>query len=518
MARKFGLILLCLWSLALVIPAGEIFAQANPIAGGNQPDPFPGPLDGDSWAVRPGSVYKEYVKPISGARDWRVTGTVYTYDVQEGPNNDPGDFLPNPIITIPVDDLQNAIRVEAVLSYWSGHNHTPNKRFKVNNNAWIFLPDQTTIESINPGKTEDLYLVQSNMVVEIPLSHLQQGNNTFVGDADNQVRPGFGWPQWGWTGIIIRVFYNPTLKTGAPAVTITSPAANTTIVHNQTPITASAPNASQVEILGYYLGLDEDGDGHYQDWHHAYFNPIRGTDMSIKGNIPSGPWDTTLVPNQAGGSIKLIARARAANGLWKVSPRIEGLSLSRNFSVHLFPSTNIPDNYRIAGTGVNSVKSNTLPVPTAFLNNIQSAQIYMRTWNGKAPTDNPVYKFNTATLPLGTELKNHDYAATFHTFPPANVQAANTFTITNSTHEHGVEMLWPSGTLLLRYNVAHNGGTGPTPTNTPILTPTHTPTPGVPTSTPTPLPYKRLLSNWNTPTNDNNADGLFNILDWLNLF
>lgn len=421
-------------------PSGPIPTQAPPPI-----DPDPGPTDGDTKSLQPGAIYREYTyvtNPDGGRRgEWRVTGT----DASASGAN---QFLPNKPLRLNVDDLQGAESAELMISMWGGHANTRDKKIRVNGNSWIPVPKVPTL----PADNEPNYMFQWNPIIDIPLSQLRSGNNTFEADACGPTCGGSTWPQWGWTGITLRIYYNAS-KAGAPDVSISNITSGQTISHNQTITTAST--GQRTDIIGYYNGIDEDGDGYYTDWHYDYI-VSRNNDrvMDIKHHIGTGSsvtWDTSLVPNQQAGGIKLIARSRAANGLWKVSPIVDNLSLTRDFSVYLFPGEDVPPRYNPRAS--RSSLSNQNPIPQQYLASAQEAYIYTRTWaqyvdrltvNGANIKGN-IYQQGT----LSTGFRNYAYGYNYLTVPVATLQPNNTTTFTYAGAEHGVEVLWPGPSLLI---------------------------------------------------------------------
>ena len=67
--------------------------------------------------LTPGQIYREYSRTMGGQKDWRITD----------PNSkQPGakEFLPNSILHIEIDDLDGAVRAEALFDRWGGHTGT----------------------------------------------------------------------------------------------------------------------------------------------------------------------------------------------------------------------------------------------------------------------------------------------------------------------------------------------------------------------------------------------------------
>ena len=164
--------------------------------------------------------------------------------------------------------------------------------------------------------------------VDVPLSHLQQGSNSFTGTNEGQFGSyGFGWGQFGWYAIIVRVYYDPATKTHVTG-SITSPANGATIGENPTLAVSVSGSASQVDVLAYYDGDDTDGDGVYKEYHHDYHRG-KSDGVAIKNHVGtdfSSPysvtWDNSWVPDQSG--IKVLARIKGSNGVWYVTPEVTG--------------------------------------------------------------------------------------------------------------------------------------------------------------------------------------------------
>jgi hypothetical protein len=86
---------------------------------------------------KPGDVYREYSTHNGGSTDWRVTDPNAT-------NPGAKKFLPNPVLSVRIDDPSHAIRAEALLDRWGGHTGTTPKKIRFNGNDWISLPELAT--------------------------------------------------------------------------------------------------------------------------------------------------------------------------------------------------------------------------------------------------------------------------------------------------------------------------------------------------------------------------------------
>ncbi len=398
---------------------------------------WPAPAAG--LGPQPGDVYREYPKSIKVGDNWRVT------DPNAG-NSGAKEFLPNPVLTIEIEDLEGALRAEVVIDRWGGHPGTSFKRMRFNGNSWIDLPELTTTPE---GRNPTCYMYQDNPVFEVPLEYLQEGTNTFKGTCGGQSCFSFDWGQWGWYGIIVRVYYDSTKA--HPAGQIISPTDGEKIGENPA-ITAEAfsdAGISRVEFLAYYEGYDLDGDGIYLQWHRRYNASNFSNLLGVADQEPyQVTWDTKWVPDQEPGAVKLLARIRDQNGYWFVTDAVEGLSLVRDTTaVKLYRAYSVPRKFWVRADQRLSCRIN---IPeTESLGLATEAAIHLRTWNGSGERfglnedysgyidgTGHSYKYSVRQVSLAALVHGHNEVS-FH----------------SSTVHHGVEILWPGPGLTVRYRV-----------------------------------------------------------------
>ena len=399
-------------------------------------------------AFQPGVVYKEF-HVLSNSSSWRVT------DPNSG-HQGAQEFLPNPILNFTIDDLEFAIKAEVEIDLWGGHVGTSNKRFKINNNPWITIPKINTTPT-----NSDWYLHQYNSIVEIPLSYLVEGLNTLEGTSGNQTKYGWNWGQWGWYGIIIRVFYDPDLKSHT-TFEISSPNNNSILTGNPT---ISFSNISggykSIDVVGYFLGYDNSGIGNWNNWHYNFHREnFSANRLNIKGHIgtahyPSNTliWNSAWYPDQPANSIKLIARIRDSSDIYYVCQPRENLTLRRNtVSYVLAIPYNVPENYWVRA---GQTKSSSIFVPT--LKFVAEARFLIRTWNGRNSDFNPgSYRINGTQINSSYFGKKDFYGFTFATFNPNVLRLfKNTISVYSNDPDHGIEILWPGPAVMLRYNVSN---------------------------------------------------------------
>jgi hypothetical protein len=410
----------------------------------------------------PGSVYKEFVKVLNGETAFVVVDP--NIDLNRYPQATP---VPPPQIDLTVDDLTGATRAEAVITFWLGHVSTYGKAVRFNSNDWIPLPDMDTSNGIPSGHMGYNYLQEENVVVDVPLSHLIVGTNYFQGTNSGQKSAadggyGFGWGQWGWYTMIIRVYYDPASKAHATGI-ISSPSQNGTMGENPTVTAAiSSGSASEVQFFAYYDGYDTDGDGIYTDYHHDYMFDKYQFDLVTHnnvGNVTSAPWSTTWtttwVPDQGAGSIKMMARIKSTDGTWYVTPEVTNLSLVRSGrSVKLYKPFDTPERCWAKGDVGPQAIHMTIPGGDN-LSDATAAKYYIRTWNGanaaQEPGEGDWRRVNNwYDSRFGWD---HAYSFDIRDVPTSALQSGSNeiYLYTDTFLHHAIEILWPGPALSVEY-------------------------------------------------------------------
>jgi hypothetical protein len=398
----------------------------------------------------PGSVYREFSMTVNlGGEDWVV------YSPEAHANW--GKTYPNPYnyITISNGALSGAIRAEALLTVWGGHVGTSGKKISFNGNANIDIPElQTTPTS------GQCYLQQENIVVNVPVSHLQSGSNYFQCDAGSQTCYGWGWGQWGFYGVVLRVYYDPTSVSHVSG-SVAAPASGANV--GQSPVVSASVSGSadRVDFVAYYDGYDTDGDGVWQEYHNDYNMP-KYADMGIQNHVGTAwgspwsvVWDNTWVPDQSG--MKIVARIHGTNDIWYVTQPVTGLSLYRSTgSVALYKPYNVGER-EWAHDGVDDGHGNGYQVENvnvSSLDEASAAAVIFRTWHGASIEDPDHFgKFNNYTFP---NFGDSYFAKLDLIEVPLSsvVQGENSFTFYSPVvGHHGIEILWPGPALLVRYGI-----------------------------------------------------------------
>jgi hypothetical protein len=389
-----------------------------------------------------GVIYKEYYRLMTGPGDWRVT------DPNAG-NEGASKWLPNPKLSFPISDLSGATNAEAIIDCWGGHVGTINRRFRFNGFSWISIPELTTMSS------PECYMKQWNPVVPVPLNHLKTGTNILEGTSGGQTCYNFNWGQWGWYAMILRVYFGDSKP--HPTGYISSLKSGSTIGEN--PVikvyASSTAGIKRVEVLAYYEDYDSDGNGIYQQYQGSYrrvniggtyqlvFTNHVGTDTTVPYEIT---WDTTWVPDQVPGSIKLKARILDNNGVWYETEEVTGITLKRSGSVKLYKPYAVQQRFSVR-EGI--PKYSKVNIPT--LSGAQAAKLLVATWNGKTSGDPHYTKVNSWTAP--NYGKDHDYSYDELSVPVNALKTGeNRIEFWSSTIHHGLEVLWPGPGIKVRYS------------------------------------------------------------------
>jgi hypothetical protein len=408
---------------------------------------------------QPGDVYKEYIRLMDYDKEMRVTWPDSPVDRAQAE-------LPNAVLDLNIDDLNGATRAELVIDFWGGHAGTIGKKIRFNGHDWLDVPDLTTVSG-----SPECYTTMRNVTINIPLSHLASGTNYFEGTNSGQSCNNFEWGLWGWYGVILRVYYSPS----KPHTTgqISSVSSGGTLSENPVVTASVSGTATRVDFLAYYNGYDEDGDGFYQDYHESYHTMKYEYALPIRynlGSATSAPWQSTWntdwVPDQEPGSVKLLARICDANGYWYVTPEVDNLTLHRSGkSVKMYQPTDVPTEWQ---TRASNLMTCHIPIPADHdLSKATAVQFHMRTWNGLDggeldPSDYYWTKINDWTTPQYGVLYFYSYDI-LDVPVSAITNGSNTISYFATSMGHGIELLWPGPSLLVKYSTEIVGSVPGTP-------------------------------------------------------
>lgn len=403
------------------------------------------PVLAQKLGPQPGDVYREFVRH-QGGNDWRVTDP-------DAAHPGAAEFLPNPVLEFTIDDFSGALRAEAMLDRWGGHPDTSDKQIRFNGNEWIVIPEPVTMPE---GQRPERYFYQDNPIVEVPLSHLREGVNTFEGTCGTISQSPRHWGQWGLYSLILRIYYDPAQKPHATG-RIVSPEEGDVIGEDPEILLESSKDEAirGVDFLAYYEGYDEDGDGVFRDWHRNYQQPLRGMPAEIAhhvGTATAAPyrmiWDTQWVPDQPSRSVAMIARIQDVRGTWYVTEPVEALSFERtSHSVRLYRSFDVPQRF---GVRIGATARCAIEIPAAHdLTRAVEAKLHLRTWHGFDGHHGP-FEINGWAHEVGGKNHHFDYAV--HSVPVSVLKhGSNVVRFHSDFGHHALEVLWPGPALVVRY-------------------------------------------------------------------
>ena len=360
-------------------------------------------------------------------------------------------FLPNPVNTIHLDDLEGAIGAEVYLEHWGGHAGTSNKRLRLNRGPWIPIPEPSGIPG-DAGRHEDpeCYQYFTYPTIPLPLEALRQGDNTFEFTCDGQICFDYGWGQWGVYGVTFRIYYDASRP--HPAGRITAPLAGASIgdsVSLEFATTDPDRTIERVDFIGKYEDFDHEGNGIYRQWHYIYrYGEIQrhlGTAFSAPFTIT---WETDWVPDQDT-PIQLMARVRDTEGVCYMTPTVDHIVLERpGRPVELYKPYAVPPRWQ---TRSNSPRHTARVFVGHDLQKATAARLVLSTWSGGharaigindslvVPRVGQAHRYSFDQLPLSIDLIR----------PGLNT----VFTRATTTH-HGIEVLWPGIALMVQYEGA----------------------------------------------------------------
>ena len=391
----------------------------------------------------PGDLYQEYTwYNASGNTDGalRVGGRL-DYRLTEEAENYVGDGLIKPPFKI---NLEHALKAELVVEKMLCHGDTKGLRVSVNGKAPIRLPEAEHIPV-----PQSAYAHHFNAIVPVELDDLYQGSdNTFLFEVDTA---GHWWPQNLVYGMILRVYYEPSLVEERGNIIQPAPS---DILGMENQIKLALPEKQQVEkidLLGFYDGPDLEGDGQYRKWHYSYhkcqiYNHI--------GTISAFPyeftWNTEWIPDQRE-KMKLAVFIHLNDGYIYMSRAVSDLELKRSgTSVELCKPYMRPKGW-FTRNGEFSERFQIKGDPEKAV----EAKMVFRTWspgyfNGIYINDfivflkeGPKYTYYEHDIPV---------KALYALKPGENILKTGITPLYPEGMVHGVEVQWPGIMLLIRYN------------------------------------------------------------------
>jgi hypothetical protein len=387
-------------------------------------------------------------------REYRWNGPWKTIDcpyvnwqrvTDPGTNHDGAKkYLPNPVNTVAIDDLRDALRAECCIEQWGGHAGTSDKKIRINGHGWIEIPESPYMGSERP----ESYQYMRYPVVDVPLDQLRQGNNEFELSCSNQVSHlihGIGWGQWGIYGVIFRIYYGPGKPHPGgrlgPHVWKDDRFLSIALEPDDS---ATSDRIDRIEFLGLYEDFDHNGDGRYRQWHYRYRH---GRLVDHLGTSCTHPFqitvDTEWIPDQDQ-PLKIAALITDYAGITRRSAEAEIPWPARRAMCRMYKPRNVPACWQSRDGQRHSCS---IDIPDNLKRAVE-ARLVVASWNGYE-ADGLGINGRQLVQRIG---RNHDFALNELGIPPSVLrQGDNEIYTYGSTPHHGIEVLWPGPVIKVRY-------------------------------------------------------------------
>ena len=389
---------------------------------------------------KPGAVLREFrwYGPWVNASKWqRVTHPGATHSGAK-------EFLPNPVNRVTIDDLEYAVGAEVCIELLQSHAGTHNKRIRLNGNEWLRIPEADEITGSNP----ECYQTLTYPVVELPLSQINEGVNTFKLTTDGQICHNFGWGQFIIYGVTFRIFYDDSKN--HPDGSITSPLSDTTIGENPV-ITAEASSPDgikQIDFIGFYEDFNYKSDNIWRQWQYTLSHGLLSRHLGTAKEKPySITWNTGWVPDQKE-PMMIMARITDNNGMQYITPAVENIQFTReNRLVKMYKPYNVPTRW---ATRTGNTHSCRVTVPHD-LSNAVDARMILVSWAGTYADSIGINKRKVVSW-IG---KSYDRSYDEIPVPLGLILPGENSLFTYArTDGHGIEVNWPGIVLKIAFEGA----------------------------------------------------------------
>ncbi len=343
------------------------------------------------------------------------------------------------------EDLRLIEGAELYLELWGGHPGTANKRFTVNGRSTYKIPEVGT---------EQGHCTHQYPRIKLKRTDLVSGYNAIQFACDQ------GKSFWGHfivDNACLRIELprsHPDLaKAGLtdfdPRVDVfPGPGPETFTISLQADASEVAKIA-RVDYWGFYEGYDENGDGVFRDWHGFTKNRLPTGHLGSAFEPPFRlHWDLAMLPAQRDMAVRATITLKDRPNLTYETAAVTKL-------VH-----------QVGGAQVRMYGVSDKPVPfwsragkarTAKLeldldpSRIERAELHTVVWDGGRGSVADYFTLNGRAFPVAAEGK-HDVIYTVLPVPPDLLRRGrNEIRLLSDTEHHGIEILEPGPTLVVRY-------------------------------------------------------------------
>lgn len=346
------------------------------------------------------------------------------------------------------EDLFNLQAAQLYLEIWGGHPGTSTKRFLPNGKQFYNVPEVGTAAG---------HCTYSYPVIPVKVNHLVTGTNAFQFACDR------GTSFWGHFIIdnaAVRCFLKPDhpdlvrngLKEFSANVKLSNPGK---VLDDITEISISYPKKHEqsivsVDYFGRYLGFDDDGDGHDNDWHG--FTQKKQCKNNI-GSASKPPlavqWDTSMLPSQPG-PMAICVVVKLKGGFNYVTEVLDDLTFPTDREhVVMYKCSSMPTPFWSRDSKENKA---IIELPKD-ISSIQRGQLMIKIWDGGEGKVKEPFKINGHPYSITSGKAIHDVVFTIAEVYPKHLKPGkNQITLLSDTEHHGIEVLLPGPVLIARYN------------------------------------------------------------------
>lgn len=386
--------------------------------------------------VKSGSIFREYhwYRSLEDKEEFLRVGGKYDYKTYD-------KFFPTTrhkagqILLAEELDLDKATHAELVVERLQSHEDTRDLQIRINGQAWLPIPEPALIPD-----TATNYMFHYSPRINLPLQYIAKGEAHFELKVDSS--QAWNWPQNIIYGITLRIYYESDKLDRRASITGLEAGVN---LEAQQPLSLSHPKVDKikhVDYLGLYQDVNWQGDGIYQQWQfHSHRTQIRNHIGSSSTSPFKVIWNTEWVPDQAQ-KIKIMARVTTDDGLIYYTPEVVGLTLDRDYAVHLIKPYDQPA-FWVTRSGTFAQQ---FYMPS-WLDELQAAKLFWRSWS---PCYSEGFELNGQALAIEEDWPCYAYFE--HSQPLQDLSLLKSGqnkleTLKTPLHDgkmvHGMEIQWP---------------------------------------------------------------------------
>jgi len=345
------------------------------------------------------------------------------------------------------EDLFNIKTAQLYLEMWGGHPGTSTKRF---------LPNGKQVYDVPEVGTAAGHCTYSYPVIPVKIHHLVTGTNAFQFACD---RGSSFWGHFIIDNAAVRCLLKPDhpdlvqtgLKEFSAHLKLPNPG---TVLQEITEVSISYPNKFEqsivsVDYFGRYLGFDDDGDGHDNDWHGFTQKKQQKNHIGSASKPPfTVKWNTSMLPSQPA-PMAISAVVNLKVGYHYVTDTLDGLTFPANRNrVVMYKCSSMPTPFWSRDS---QEKKAVIELPKD-ISSLKRAQLMIKIWDGGEGKVKEPFKINGHPYPVTSRRAVHDVVFTIADVNPEHLKPGkNQITLLSDTEHHGIEVLLPGPVLIVRY-------------------------------------------------------------------